>query len=492
VLESHQPLRLCKPPPELLGQRDGMTACNSRVLTFYSLPGMCSSYSASGAPESWLRCLMVCVTLLFHIPCQADTWASPKTFETHSENKKFIARVVPAQKSSKARLIVSAVNAGRRSEVWRTVLGNEVSPVSVFISNDGASVVTLDNWAGVGYGDDIVAIYSRQGRLRAYSLEQIAPIPEPKADASGWLSSPRGYGRGFSHSAGSRHWRENGIEFFYNESGQLLFCLWLDWDDRWVLWRMSDGDMVPVTADLARRLNALGRTRALKAAKAKDFDPAALNFLGRQRIVEDRPLIEVWLQDKEFSTGSQTRYSSESPREFFAFTASSFRRGTADQILARWDGIATEKPSFRSREDYKFLGNLKGSITLPAAPAKGEGIIHLYLIPESTPLSEWASMRPEHYLSADLAYSYPHVFGTGMLRDGKLSNVVNFIIYGVTPGKYRLKAVWDRAKPFSKTDRIPCRPQAGDFESTTSPVVTVRKGAETEDVSIECKQPVAK
>jgi hypothetical protein len=253
---------------------------------------------------------------------------------------------------------------------------------------------------------------------------------------------------------------------------------------------MSDGGIMSVSADLEQRLNAEGRARALKKAKVGGFASAALNFLGRQRFKEDRPLIEAWLQDTEFSTGSLTRSSSGSPREFFAFTARSNRRETADKILARWDGVATEEASFRSSDKYSFLGNVSGSIALLTAPAKGEGTIHVYLIPEATPLREWASARPEHYLTASLASSYPRILENGEWQDGKLSSSVNFIIYGVTPGTYRLKAVWDKAEPFSKKGDIPCRPHAGDFESKTSPVIQVRKGIDAEGVSIECRKSV--
>lgn len=433
-----------------------------------------------------VRVIAVCLVLFIN-SVRADSWGPPTEFDTPSANRKFVAHVVPGKKDLKPLLIVSTLTKGKTNETWRTQLGNRVSPTQVYLSDDGESVVTLDNYFGVGYGDDVVAIYNRQGRLRAYSLEQIAPLPKPKPDSSGWLSARHAYEGRFSHSTASRHWREKSIEFFHSESGQLMFCLWLDWENRWALWRMSDGGMMPVSADLAKRLNAEGRTIALKEAKTGGFASAALNFLGRQHFKEDRPLIEAWLQDKEFSSGSMTSSSSASPSEVFTFTAQSYRRESADKILARWDGVDDEKTGFGSSDNYKFLGTMKGSIAFPVAPAKNEGTIHIYLIPESTPLSMWASARPEHYLAANLAYSYPHVFKKGQVQDGKLSSTVNFIIYGVTPGRYRLKAVWDMAEPFSKKDEILCQPRAGDYESTASPLVQVRKGADTEGVRVDCR-----
>ena len=431
-----------------------------------------------------VRVIAVCLVLFIN-SVRADSWGPPTEFDTPSANRKFVAHVVPGKKDLKPLLIVSTLTKGKTNETWRTQLGNRVSPTQVYLSDDGESVVTLDNYFGVGYGDDVVAIYNRQGRLRAYSLEEIAPLPKSKPDSSEWLSTRRGYEGKFTHTTSSRHWRENSIEFFHHESDQLLFCLWLDWEIRWAVWRTSDGGMMSVSVDLAKRLNAEGRALALKKVKRGGFASESLHFLGRQRFIEDRPLIEALLEDKEFWTGTLTRSFSGSRADFFAYTARSQRRETADTILARWDGAVVEDVG--SSDKYRFLGNLKGSVELPAAPQKGEGMIHVYLIPESTPLREWNSARPGHYLTADLTCSYPRFFNEGQMQDGKLSSSVNFIISGVTPGRYRLKAVWDKTEPFSKRAEILCQPRAGDYESTASPLVQVRKGADTEGVRVDCR-----
>ncbi|MGB7070500.1 MAG: energy transducer TonB [Pyrinomonadaceae bacterium] len=46
--------------------------------------------------------------------------------------------------------------------LWNVRLDNEVSPVSALISDNGDYVITFDNWHGVGYGDNVVAIYNGQ------------------------------------------------------------------------------------------------------------------------------------------------------------------------------------------------------------------------------------------------------------------------------------------------------------------------------------------
>jgi hypothetical protein len=172
--------------------------------------------------------------------------------------------------------------------------------------------------------------------------------------------------------------------------------------------------------------------------------------------------------------------SSDTPATIFAFTSQSYRRAEADRILARWDGHDSRDVKLGYSDTYQSLGILKGVIHLAKSPAKGEGSLRVYLINEQIPLSKWDSIRPEHYLIANLRYSYPY--------DGMLSSNVNFIVYGIAAGKYRLKTVWDKAAPFAKEGELVCAPKVGDYESTASKLVTIRKGATAEGVSIECKQ----
>ena len=109
----------------------------------------------------------------WQVTTKADSWQRPQEFDTASENGKFVARVVPATQDRKGVLIVSDLKSGKTDEIWRTQLSNNVAPTEVRLTNDGESVLTLDNWFGAGYGDDVVAIYNRHGQLTKYSLEQI-------------------------------------------------------------------------------------------------------------------------------------------------------------------------------------------------------------------------------------------------------------------------------------------------------------------------------
>jgi hypothetical protein len=60
-----------------------------------------------------------------------------------------------------------------RYELYQTTkLLNPVAPIHLAVTNDG-TIVTLDNWHNVGFGD-VVAIYAPDGKLRRrYSLRDL-------------------------------------------------------------------------------------------------------------------------------------------------------------------------------------------------------------------------------------------------------------------------------------------------------------------------------
>lgn len=441
-----------------------------------------------------LSCAVEGVCLIWALigcPVHADSWLPPTPLDARSENGQFTAHVTPAKPNSKATVVVSAIKDRRTNETWRATLSNHASPIEVAVSDEGDAVVTLDNWGGVGYGDDVVAVYGPGGQKAKYSLQEFAPPPKPL------LSSPPGFSMAtihggyegkFPHSTSSRHWRRYCINFFYRDAGEELFCLWLDWDQKWIVWQMSDGKLRKVAADLAKKMNAEGRRRALQQTRIGSDASAALNFLGRLRQREDRPLIEAWLRDKEFSS-STTTYSSEKSKPSFCFNAYSYRRQEADKILSCWDGLTTNIFVMGRVANYHYLGTVKGRASLNAAPKKGDGTLRLYLIPSAVPLEKWSASQPEHYLVADLGDNFPVVFEDGKNNNFPLGRSIDFAFYGVTAGNYRLKAVWNKVPPLTKVETIVCLPHSGDYESIRSPLISVMGGKVLDGVHIECNTP---
>ncbi len=111
---------------------------------------------------------------------RADTWRLPTIEKYCSANKKYCLKVEPKKLESQLAYFKDKVeekdNAGavkgirdnickgtfsvKGKTLWNVRLDNEVSPVSALISDNGDYVVTFDNWHGVGYGDNVVAIYN--------------------------------------------------------------------------------------------------------------------------------------------------------------------------------------------------------------------------------------------------------------------------------------------------------------------------------------------
>ena len=434
----------------------------------------------------------IAVFSLWTIVALGDSWAPPKEFEALCANGKFVARIVPVTGATNAHAVVYAVRASGRWELWRAQLSNRVSPSRAFLADDGSALVTTDSWGGLGYGDDVVAIYSSKGLLGKYGLEQFAPPPAPKKRpkendiVTVSIDDDEPYRQKFTHSTSSRHWRAYSRQLFVRDDGRLLFCIWLDWDERWVAWNMADGSITSLTPRQIQRFNLLERDKALHEITSKKAAVDAYNFLGRTKFNEDRPLIEEWLRDATFAGGSIQRSSSNNPEVSFTYTSRSHKREDADRILARWDGIRDNR--YGSHEDYFFLGTVRGQVHLrPQTQTKG--ILRIYLIPSEFPLQSWAERQPQQFLTADLAHG-PYRFENGKHFNIDVGEKVNFMIYGVTPGKYRVKAVWDRAAPFCDQKDVMCVPGAGDHVSMSSSLFEVKKGAVTEGLRVDCTQAV--
>ncbi|HYH05677.1 MAG TPA: energy transducer TonB [Thermoanaerobaculia bacterium] len=118
---------------------------------------------------------LLCV-LLFARIASADTWTGPSEYSARSANGVWRVTISPRYEGS-----VAILKKGwRRVARWRPV--NRVEPVSALVANDG-TVVTFDNWGGVGQGDDVVVLYRAGKLVRKFGLdafltaEEIAALP---------------------------------------------------------------------------------------------------------------------------------------------------------------------------------------------------------------------------------------------------------------------------------------------------------------------------
>src|SRR5687768_11552663 len=132
----------------------------------------------------------VAVTMDVH----ADRWASPTTVRICSTNENFCADLHPrgqdptehprdhvrdeAKLNASAKLTATATVLRRSNGKYQRIrafsLVNGLAPADALLSSDGRYLVTFDNWASLGGGDNVVVIYRDDGFLvKKYSLVQL-------------------------------------------------------------------------------------------------------------------------------------------------------------------------------------------------------------------------------------------------------------------------------------------------------------------------------
>jgi hypothetical protein len=436
-----------------------------------------------------LYCLMLGGKL-----CIADSWAPPVTFIDISENKKYLAYVEPVSEilNRKVPLLkvykINDINSKRKeydsnstdekvrltfwkdqvkqwedgkqiTYIWEQNLSNMISPITAFVSDDGKYVVTLDNWYGLGHGDDVIAFYKKEGQIKKYSLEQALSV---KVESSmDWLKM-------FPVSTMSFNWNENSIVFLRQIGNKLLFSIWLEWDYKWLAFDVSNGSKLNIDEKLKNQINQSARKVALQSIKNEnsmynDIIASCL-LLARLRVPEDRKMIEAILSDKNFSSGAVTTEGIKCPY------SESYYRKAVDVALSIWDKKINDNINYADLRDFKYnyLGAFSGKIIFPETP-KEKSILWIYLMPENVPVNKW-SMN-------DIVQQLNESFDDYFFFKWKLPESTSFDFRGVTPGKYWLKAVYEVESSgdywvFGKKHS----PKKGDFESTKSPVFEVKAG----------------
>jgi hypothetical protein len=129
--------------------------------------------------------LLLAALMLLPVFALADSWRAPTPSISHSRSGNYRVTITPkpwgaeaarpgARDAAHAR--VERFESDHFVDDWEQPLVNELMPVEALIPDDGAYLVTFDNWGRVGVGDDVVVIYRRGGALvRKLALEEILP-----------------------------------------------------------------------------------------------------------------------------------------------------------------------------------------------------------------------------------------------------------------------------------------------------------------------------
>ena len=114
-------------------------------------------------------------------------------------------------------------------------------------------------------------------------------------------------------------------------------------------------------------------------------------------------------------------------------------RLNADRALAIWDGKATDFSDLERQipERHYRLCAINVTLRLPAPATEGQ--VYLMLFPEAVKPSGWKNAPPE--------FRGGHSFQT-RFGPPESKSEIEFRINPARPGRYWLKAVWDRKPPF--------------------------------------------
>jgi hypothetical protein len=321
-----------------------------------------------------------------------------------------------------------------------------------------------------------------------------------------------------------------------------VFCLWLEGRSDWMSWDIASGAKVEASSNKKRKWTDKTHHWALATIRENQPDPFgdwiratkkraselfqnadkkapldgwfqfnmeeeslayACRFLRKTNFPGDRKLVEKLLAATDFSTITtytpsivEARAHGRQPTNF-CFYVTSYRRSLADQILAEWDSKLDSNrehggPLPFVHEDYFFLGKVSGTVALPCPPTGRDGVLEIYLIPAQVSRGKWPSHPPVHcvwasFWDVDRTFNWRlESLGLKKPETGyKLGTSIHFRIDGVTPGKYRLKAVWDKSYPFAVRDQIGV-PGPGDYESGEEPSIEVVAGKSVENVTVVC------
>ncbi|WP_457417900.1 hypothetical protein [Roseateles sp. P5_E7] len=160
------------------------------------------------------------IALAVSTPASADSWRPPKTERYLSSDGQWRLTVVPRgiadplqyfEDAAAGRSKPGAASGapeqpqgrleqrvdGKWQPAWTAPLVNKDSPASAIVSNDGWTV-TFDNWHFVGWGDDVVVIYDREGhKVQKLSLQDLLPADFisalPSSVSSIWWGGKHGF-----------------------------------------------------------------------------------------------------------------------------------------------------------------------------------------------------------------------------------------------------------------------------------------------------------
>jgi len=305
-----------------------------------------------------------------------------------------------------------------------------------------------------------------------------------------------------------------------------VVAIWDRDEDSWTAFNAKSGEALPATPELIKQWNEARREEVLRKidqfrakAIAKKIETAApavarflkergprtsgdlteldLEFLAVRRDARDRIIFERIIDAKDpdsarfegffdrFHSWGRPFQGESRGAVHFEFTNTD--RMAAARLLAVMDGKAEKKysmnksemshglssnsESYIDREPRRTLGEIFGSIQCSTPIRKPMGIFRFYLIPGDD-TNDWTK-RPGKEM-------YEHQ--SGAATESETPDNATFAFTTINPGKYFLKAIWDRRAPL--TDLMQAGP--GDYESAFVGPFDVKAGGVITNVTLVC------
>ena len=118
-------------------------------------------------------------------PAFADSFAPPSIQEARSASGEVVATIIPAMLSCApgeddctpaARAVVEFDRGGWRGPSRTVLLRNTEAPGQALVTDDGTRLLTINDYASAGHGDNVLVLYGEQGEVIAhYGLADFLP-----------------------------------------------------------------------------------------------------------------------------------------------------------------------------------------------------------------------------------------------------------------------------------------------------------------------------
>lgn len=447
-------------------------------------------------------------------------FAQPAADRTLSDNKKFSVEISESQ-LGKPLLSVFKQDGEQGKLLWSRSLAakedendpNSTNPgmfqqLQRMLTGDGSSVVLKAPYPNSE--EPLLRVITQKGGDQSFFMEDLLGALGDSADEQD-LQAGNGLG-----------W----LELLLDSEKPAIYAFWLPRAKRWLALNLEQLELRGATTELNQKFNALGLAKARELAQKDQPDAlkemlkplkrrasqivpgvltdedhsgwfdgrmeAAYRFLAAQKKPEDKKYIERMLQAKlnESYGGS---FNGD-----MTLGLNSRERVLGDQLLALWEGKKNsageeEEDEWGQSGQLHYFGRITGKVFLPFGAPEKAGSLWLYLIPGNVPEGNWAKDTSVLKAAMKVNRQMPPFAAQQGLESDPIDHA-SFNFGPVTPGEYRMKAVWDRRAPFAKEEGPESKalPEAGDYESAESKTIKLSAGQNVSDLVLECTNRVGK